>query len=118
MSRMRGTLGQAALPALIALIVVVTVALLVVARVGGAIADRTRARTAADAAALAGAHDGESAARELAERNGAELTAFTRVDDDVEVSVVVEGRHASARARLETAHPLTPDGSQIEDPVR
>jgi hypothetical protein len=118
MTRMRGTFGQAALPAVIALIVVVMVALLVVARVGGAVADRTRARTAADAAALAGAHDGESAARELAARNGAELTAFTRVGDDVEVSVVVDGMHASARARLETARPAAPDGSQIEDPVR
>jgi hypothetical protein len=38
--------------------------------------DAARARTAADAAALAGAAVGEPAARDFAERNGAELLSL------------------------------------------
>src|SRR5829696_5442546 len=50
--------------AMVALCAVALVALVPAAR---ALDDRARARTAADAAALAGAADGESAAREVAE---------------------------------------------------
>jgi len=105
MRRVRGSVGQAALPAVVALLVVVMVGVLVTGRIGRAVTDRARARNAADAAALAGAHDGEDGARELAERNGAEMTAFAHVGDDVEVSVVVGGMRASARARLDITPP-------------
>jgi outer membrane lipoprotein SlyB len=110
--------GQAALPVVVGMLVVVMVTLLVVGHVSSAIGDRARARTAADAAALAGAHDGEAAARAFATYNGAELTTFEQVGDEVEVTVAVGGIQASARARLETVPPVAVDGSPVEEPVR
>jgi hypothetical protein len=66
---------------------------------GRALGDRTQARTAADAAALAGAVDGEDAAGRLAEANGAELVSFERREGDVVVAVRVGGVDAWASAR-------------------
>lgn len=60
--------------------------------------DRAEARSAADAAALAGALDGEAAARSVAARNGAELIRYEARGDVVEVTVVVGDRRATARA--------------------
>lgn len=59
---------------------------------------RARARTAADAAALAGAAEGEDAAREVAAANGAELLHWRQRGDDVWVSVEVGGVEAAAKA--------------------
>jgi hypothetical protein len=69
------------------------------AHMGRVVADRAQARTAADAAALAGAAEGEGTARSLASANGAELTRFETDGDEVTVEVVVEGVRAHARAR-------------------
>lgn len=63
-----------------------------------ALVDRQRAQHAADAAALAGVSAGRSASADLAGRNGATLVAWSRVGDDVVVTVVVDGRRATARA--------------------
>ncbi|HEX5944710.1 MAG TPA: M15 family metallopeptidase, partial [Acidimicrobiales bacterium] len=52
-----------------------------------------------DAAALAGAADGEDAARELAEENGGDLLDFERTGDEVRVQVRVGDVDAYARAR-------------------
>jgi outer membrane lipoprotein SlyB len=60
--------------------------------------ERAEARSAADAAALAGALDGERAARAVAQANGAELTDYEERGDLVEVTVVVGDRRATARA--------------------
>lgn len=60
--------------------------------------ERAQARSAADAAALAGALDGEGAARSVARANGARLTAYEERHDLVEVTVVVGDREATARA--------------------
>jgi hypothetical protein len=82
----------------VALVAVLAVA---VARVGGAVVDHARARTAADAAAIAGVAGGERAARDAALRNGGALVAFRRVGDpdgDVVVTVTVGRASASARA--------------------
>jgi hypothetical protein len=57
-----------------------------------------RAQTAADAAALAGAAEGEPAATELAARNGARLESFVADGHTVIVTVRVGDRHAAARA--------------------
>ena len=59
---------------------------------------RTRAQTAADAAALAGAAEGRPAAEAMAVANGAVLDGFST--DGVEVNVVVHigGVHATAHA--------------------
>ena len=62
----------------------------------------SRAATAADAAALAGAHGGPDAARVVAAENGARLVSFTRVSGDVRVVVRRGEATASARARLAT----------------
>lgn len=59
---------------------------------------RAEARSAADAAALAGALEDEAAARSVAEANDAELVAYEARGDLVEVTVVVGDRRATARA--------------------
>lgn len=69
------------------------------ARLGPAVDDAARARTAADAAALAGAAGGEDDARSLAVANGGELLAFERTSGGVMVVV----RVGAARARAEAA---------------
>jgi hypothetical protein len=75
------------------------VALLALAPVARALDDRARARTAADAAALAGAADGERTAREVAGANGADLLEIERSGDEVVVQVRVGEVEAYARAR-------------------
>jgi D-alanyl-D-alanine carboxypeptidase/Putative Flp pilus-assembly TadE/G-like len=75
------------------------VALLALAPVARALDDRARARTAADAAALAGAADGERAAHEVAGANGADLLEIERNGDEVVVQVRVGEVEAYARAR-------------------
>ncbi len=59
---------------------------------------RAEARSAADAAALAGALEDEAAARSVAAANGAELVEYEARGDLVEVTVVVGDRQATARA--------------------
>jgi hypothetical protein len=91
--------GGQAMPlvlAVVALAVVVLLALVPLARAGH---ERAAARTAADAAALAGAAEGESAAREMADANGAELVAWRSEGTDVWVVVVRGGARAEAKAR-------------------
>jgi len=87
--------------ALAVMLAVVTI--LALARVGTALDDSARARTAADAAALAGAVDGRAAAHDMAALNGGDLIEFARRGDTVDVLVGV-GRataRASADARVE-----------------
>jgi len=74
--------------------------LLVAAAHGGRVlVDRARARTAADAAALAGAAEGEAAAREVARAHGAVLVRHEEVGTPVVVEVRVGRVEAFARAR-------------------
>ncbi len=71
--------------------------------VTGAIVDRSRAQLAADAAALAGAAEGEAAARQVAATNGGSVVAFD-VDDvgffrrEVKVRVTHGGAEVVATA--------------------
>lgn len=68
-------------------------------RLGSDAVDAGRARTAADAAALAGAAGGEDAARSIAEANAGDLVSFDRLDGgEVEVRVRVGRATAVARA--------------------
>jgi hypothetical protein len=93
-----GERGQA-LP-LVTLAVIVCCSLaLVLADLGGAAVARARARTAADAAALAGAAEGRPVAAEVAAANGGHLREF-RAQGGV-VEVVVDVGPARARARAE-----------------
>ena len=76
-------------------------AMLVLVHLGALAVHRAQARTAADAAALAGADEGRTAAEQVASRNGAVLESFSRSGPDVEVRVRVDTSHATARARRE-----------------
>jgi hypothetical protein len=91
--------GGQVTPLLAVAIALVAVMALGLAHMGRAVTERAQARTAADAAALAGAADGEDAARALAEANGAELVQYRHHDDEVVVEVTVDGIGAYGRAR-------------------
>jgi hypothetical protein len=93
------------LPLMAVAILLVGALLFVVGRVGAAAVDRARARTAADASALAGAEAGETAAREEAEANGGRLLRYERRGLDTRVVVEVGRAQAVARARREVAPP-------------
>jgi len=81
--------------AVLALAIAVLVALVPLAQ--GAI-ERSRAQTAADAAALAGAAEGEDAAREMAHANGGTVISWRASGDDVWVQVRVGRARAVAKA--------------------
>src|SRR5947207_10314685 len=96
--RLRGERGSAV--PLIALVVLVAGgAIVLLGRVGGAAVDRASARTAADAAALAGAAEGQDAARSVAGANGARLTSYRQSGLDTEVRVRLGKATAVARAQ-------------------
>ena len=62
--------------------------------------DVSRARSAADAAALASLEGGHAAAVELATTNGATVVSWARVGSDVVVEVRVGDAVATARATI------------------
>jgi hypothetical protein len=93
--------GQAIGLVLIAITLVVVIALAVVS-VSTRMVQRSRAQTAADAAALAGVDGGMTGSGAAASRNGAQLVAWTRSagadGERVTVEVVLGGEHAVASA--------------------
>lgn len=89
------------------LVVFVALVCLGLTRLGVGVIDRARARTAADAAALAGARDGEDVAGEVAEQNHGELLAYVSSDGEVEVTVRVGDSTARARAVLRWERPTS-----------
>ena len=91
--------GQAA-PLLVAVLVCGAVMVSAFGALGARVADAARARTAADAAALAGVVGGPDAARRLAAANGGVIESYQVADTDVVVRVRVRSAHASARATL------------------
>ena len=97
-----GDAGQA-IPLMALAVMLAVVTILALARVGTALDDSARARTAADAAALAGAVDGRAAAHDMAALNDGDLIEFVRRGDTVDVLVGVGGAtaRASADARVE-----------------
>jgi type II secretory pathway pseudopilin PulG len=86
------------LPLLAVVIVLAGLATVAVVRFGGVATDRGRASTAADAAALAGAAEGEQQARALAAANGARLLTYEELGEDTRVRVEVGSVSATARA--------------------
>jgi Putative Flp pilus-assembly TadE/G-like len=104
--RLRDDRGQAVPLALIAvaLAILATVAL---AELGGNVVDAGRARTAADAAALAGVEGGHEASSRVAAENGATLIAWSsRPDGDgVTVTVRVQIGRAAATASASNRGP-------------
>ena len=100
--RARSDDGQL-LPLYAVIVLVAGGAMILLAQLGVLAVHRAHARTAADAAALAGAADGRSAAEVIARANGAVLESFVVNGADVEVRVRVGSTHATARARREGA---------------
>lgn len=80
------------------LAIVMLIGLLVV-RLGLQVDRRARAQSAADAAALAGATEGEDVAGSVTEANGAVLESFIVQGSEVEVVVRLGDERATARAR-------------------
>lgn len=99
------------LPLVALMVVGAGLACLILGHLGGAAVARAQAVTAADAAALAGATSGRSAARILASSNGARMTAYEELGLDTRVEVELGGARASARARRQAAAPSTPAGT-------
>lgn len=90
--------GQATLLVLIVATALCVSLAMAVVGFGGQLIDRTRAQTAADAAALASLTGGSGAARMLAQRHGATLVEFSRGPGVNRVTVVVRLGHATATA--------------------
>ena len=68
------------------------------AEFAGDVIDAARARTAADAAALASVRDGRDAGAAIAAANGGTIVEWDHVGDDVIVTVRVGDAVATARA--------------------
>ena len=105
--------GGQLLPLFAVVLLVACGSILLLGRLGQLAHRRAQARTAADAAALAGAAGGRAAAEEMASANGAVLEGFSMDGNEVDVRVRVGSTHANARARRETgckpmpqAHPV------------
>lgn len=97
----RGTKGQV-LPLVLVAVLLAGVAGLGLIRVAVASSRRSAVQAAADAAALAGAAEGEDAARRLAAANGGEVVSYWADGLEVEVVVRRRGVTATARARWST----------------
>lgn len=100
--------GQALPLVLVAVLLAVATMLAVGALAKRAVGD-ARARTAADAAALAGAAEGEAAARSIAADNGAQLVAYAEDGPRVRVEVSVRmGAGAGERRAVAAAERVSP----------
>lgn len=89
------------LPLLAAILLVAATLAVGVGRLGEAAVARAQARTAADAAALAGAAEGRNAATVTAAANGARLLDYETRGRDVRVTVRWGRARATARARAD-----------------
>ena len=96
--RCRREAGQIVPMAALVLAIVMLIGLLVV-RLGLQVDERARAQSAADAAALAGATEGEDVAGSVTEANGAVLESFVVRGSEVEVVVRYGDERATARAK-------------------
>lgn len=108
----RSERGQA-VPLMAVAVVFVGVLAIVVARMGQAALDASRAQAAADAAALAGAVAGRPAADRLATTDGGRLLQFRQIGADVLVAVRVGGALRRARARPVADPGTGPDGPVV-----
>src|SRR4051812_14569551 len=111
--RVRVEAGQL-LPLYALVVLVACVAMLLLVRLGVVAAHRAHARTAADAAALAGVAEGRDAAEQVAAANGAVLESFDAEGDEVEVRVRVGNSHPRARARREGGCRSAPQPDHVD----
>jgi hypothetical protein len=98
MRRVRRDERGQAVPLAAGLVAIAAVLVLAMGELAGDVADAGRARAAADAAALAGVHDGRAGSARFAARNGATVVLWQQVGDDVVVTVRVGDAVATARA--------------------
>ncbi|MCU1345646.1 MAG: Helicase [Acidimicrobiia bacterium] len=98
--RTHGRDGGQTVPLVAVALVVLALVAVLVADVGRKASDQAQARTAADAAALAGVRGSRPEAQAIAVANRATLTGYVETDEDVLVTVRVGDAQASARARL------------------
>jgi uncharacterized membrane protein len=91
------------LPLYVVIVLVACGVILLLSQLGQLAHRRAQARTAADAAALAGAAEGRGAAESVATANGAVLESFTTHGSEVDVTVRIGGTHATARASRDRA---------------
>jgi hypothetical protein len=95
--------GGQVTPVLALVVLVVVVGLVLLGRTAAVAHDRARARSAADAGALAGAAEGRHAAAATVAVNGGRLERFDERGTTVEVTVRVGEAEASARAERRTS---------------
>jgi hypothetical protein len=107
----RNTERGSVLPLVAVGILVAGGAVLLLGRMGTAAVDRASARTAADAAALAGASEGRAAASSVAAANGGRMASYREQGFDTEVSVTVGQARAMARARRQSGGGAVPSGA-------
>jgi hypothetical protein len=103
MTRVAHDRGQAAIVLVVVASVVFLVTTTALVVLGGRVVERTRAQTAADAAALVSLDDGRPGAEEMAARHGTELVSWVRGPAHGEVTVVVRFGRARATARATNA---------------
>jgi hypothetical protein len=97
----RGEKGST-VPLLALLVLAAGGAIVLVGRIGATAVDRASARTAADAAALAGAAEGREAATSVAAADGGRVESYREQGVETEVRVAVGRATAVARARRES----------------
>jgi hypothetical protein len=97
----RGEKGST-VPLIVVVVLAAGGAIVLLGRVGGAAVDRASARTAADAAALAGAAEGRGAAASVAAADGGRIESYQELGVETEVRVRVGQATAVARARRES----------------
>jgi hypothetical protein len=102
--RASGSAGQA-LPLVLVIVVLAGLGVVAIGRLAVGAVDAGRARTAADAAALAGVTGGRPAAAPPAAANGGVLVAFSGDDREVVVTVLVGTARATARATAALVRP-------------
>ena len=105
------------LPLVALAVVVAGGAVVLLGRLGAAAVDRARARTAADAAALAGAAAGPGEARQVAGMNRASVVRFAREGSTTKVRVRVGQAEATAWAVSSQRNPeRSPTGHRPVSP--
>lgn len=97
------------LPLVAVLILLAAISIVLVGRVGSRLGEQARARTAADAVALAGAAEGRAGAERVARENGATIVAWSPSGDGVRVAVSVGRARATARAVRDCTRPARAD---------
>jgi Tfp pilus assembly protein PilX len=100
-TRRRRDSGQAAVLLVIVVCVVFAMSAVALATLGRDMTERTRAQSAADAAALAGLVQGRGAGEEIAARHGASVVSWTAssAPDGQVITAVVRLGNATATAR-------------------